>query len=84
MWYIMIILSRMCEYDMELLLLMMDHDNINNPFEFKSNWHIKYPGFLMILTNLLLPFIAIYEIQLNLTQFATGNIIHGTYDELSQ
>ena len=40
--------SQMYEYDMELLLIMMDHNKINNSFEFKSHLDIKYHEFLMI------------------------------------
>ena len=60
----------MCEYDMELLLIMMDHDNIHNSFELKSHLGIKYQGFLIILPNLPMTFIAIYDIQLHITQLA--------------
>ena len=50
---------------MELLLIMMDHNKINNSFKFKSNLGIKYQDFLMILQNLTTIFITIYNIQLH-------------------
>ena len=36
---------RMHEWDMELLLIMMDYHKINSSFEFKSHLGIKYPEF---------------------------------------
>ena len=36
---------RMHEWDMELLLLMMDYNKINSSFEFKSHLGIKYQEF---------------------------------------
>ena len=84
MWYIMIaILSQICEYNMELLLIIMDHDNINNSFKFQSHLSIRYQGILMILKDLPMNFRAIYNIQLNVKQFTPGNIIHATYGKLS-
>ena len=61
-----IILSQICEHDMELLLIMMDYDNINKSFKFKSHLGIKCQGFLIILTDLPLNFMAIYDIQLHI------------------
>ena len=58
----------MCEYDMELLLVMIDNNNIHNSFKFKSNSGIKYQEFLMILQNVPMTFIAIYNIQSHITQ----------------
>ena len=57
----------MYKYDMELLLIMMDHNKIHNSFAFKSRLVIKYQEFLMILPKLPMTFIEIYDTQSHIT-----------------
>ena len=53
----LILSSQMYKYDMEWLLIMMDHTKIN-----------KYQAFFMILPNLPTIFLAIYDNQSHITQ----------------
>ena len=73
----MFILSpQMYEYDMELLLIMMDHNKINNSFKFKSNSGIKCHEFLMILQKCTNNTYCNLQYSIAYYTINTGNLIH--------